>query len=134
MSGESYESRHFGTSALSGASEEPIFVRSQAVVSRMVAGETLVVPVRGKVGDLASIYRLNATGSLVWRLLETPRTQVEIVAGMVREFEVAPEIAESDVRGFVKDLLSVGLVEVRNAVIATERPVGREGLEAADAS
>ena len=36
--------------------KEEIFVRSRAVVARVVAGETLIVPVRAKVGDLASIY------------------------------------------------------------------------------
>jgi hypothetical protein len=134
MTGQSYESPRPRGSAISVSADESILVRSQAVVSRMVAGETLVVPVRGKVGDLASIYTFNATGSLVWKLLETPRTPAEIVAAVGREFDVAPEKAESDVRGFVRDLFSAGLVEVRNAVIATERPVGRERLEAADAS
>jgi Coenzyme PQQ synthesis protein D (PqqD) len=119
MTGQSYESPRPRGSAISVSADESILVRSQAVVSRMVAGETLVVPVRGKVGDLASIYTFNATGSLVWKLLETPRTPAEIVAAVGREFDVAPEKAESDVRGFVRDLFSAGLVEVRNAVIAT---------------
>src|ERR1035438_6162738 len=38
-------------------------VRSQAVVARVVAVETLIVPIRAKVGDLASIYSFNRTGS-----------------------------------------------------------------------
>jgi len=50
--------------------EEQLFTRSRSVVSRVVAGETLIVPVRGRVGDLASIYSFNATGSLIWRLLD----------------------------------------------------------------
>ena len=50
------------------------FVRSQDVVARVVAGETLIVPVRAKVGDLASIYRFNGTGTLIWKLLESPHT------------------------------------------------------------
>ena len=49
---------------------DEIFVRSRAVVARVVAGETLIVPVRAKVGDLASIYSFNGTGSLIWKLLE----------------------------------------------------------------
>ena len=43
-------------------SGEQIFTRSRSVVSRVVAGETLIVPVRGKVGDLASIYSFNGSG------------------------------------------------------------------------
>lgn len=32
------------------------YIRSDSVVSRVIAGETLIVPVRKGVGDLASIY------------------------------------------------------------------------------
>jgi len=45
-------------------SEMETLVRSQAVVARVVAGEMLLVPIRGKVGDLASIYSFNTTCSL----------------------------------------------------------------------
>ena len=87
----------------------------------------------GKVGDLASIYSFNETGSLIWKLLETPTTLIAIVAAMAREFDVTREQAESDAVRFVGEMLSVGLVEVRKAVGETERPVGREGLAAAGA-
>jgi hypothetical protein len=40
---------------------EQILIQSHSVVARVVGGETLIVPIRGKVGDLASIYRLNGT-------------------------------------------------------------------------
>ena len=41
----------------------PSYVRASSVVSRVIAGETLIVPVRGGVGDLASIYSLNEVAS-----------------------------------------------------------------------
>jgi hypothetical protein len=120
---------------LSTVSEEQVLVRSRAVVSRVVGGETLIVPIRGKVGDLASIYSFNETGSLVWRLLETPRILTELVAAVAQEYNVEHPRAEQDVKQFVSDMLSVGLVEVPNSVTVagTEGPVGREGLTAAGA-
>jgi coenzyme PQQ synthesis protein D (PqqD) len=120
---------------LSTVSEEQVLVRSRAVVSRVVGGETLIVPIRGKVGDLASIYSFNETGSLVWRLLEKPGTLAELVAAVAQEYNVDHPRAERDVKQFVGDMLSVGLVEVPNSVIVagTEGPVGREGLTAAGA-
>ena len=39
------------------------FIRSRDVVARVVAWETLIVPVRAKVGDLTSIYSFNGTGN-----------------------------------------------------------------------
>jgi hypothetical protein len=87
-------------------------VRSQAVVARVVAGETLIVPIRAKVGDLASIYSFNGTGSLIWKLLESPRTVEELAAAVAQAYEVEPAQAEQDVVSFVSEMKSVGLVEV----------------------
>ena len=92
--------------------EDQFFIRSQAVVSRRVAGETLIVPVRGKVGDLASIYSFNETGSLIWQSLESPRNLAELIRAVEQEYEVSPEHARRDVTQFLNDTLSVGLVEV----------------------
>ncbi len=120
---------------MSTLSEEQPIVRSRTVVSRVVGGETLIVPIRGKVGDLASIYSFNETGSLVWRLMETPTTLPDLVAAVAQEYDVERQRAEQDVRQFVSDMQSVGLVEVSESisVAGTQGPVGREGLAAAGA-
>jgi len=73
----------------------------------------LIVPVRGKVGDLASIYSFNQTGSLIWQSMESPKTLRELISDVQREYAVAREQAEKDVKQFLQDTLSVGLVEVR---------------------
>ena len=96
--------------------KEQSFVRSQAVVSRVVAGETLIVPVRAKVGDLASIYSFNGTGSLIWKLLESPRTVTELATAVAREYAVDAAQAERDVTDLVGEMQGVGLVEVPVAV------------------
>src|SRR3981081_1840247 len=95
----------------SEAGSPRIFVRSQSVVSRRVSGETLIVPVRGKVGDLASIYSFNEVGSLIWQLLEIPGNVPDLVAAVEREYAVDPQQAQQDVSKFLNDMLSVGLVE-----------------------
>jgi len=97
---------------LATALKEEILVRSQSVVARVVAGETLIVPVRAKVGDLASIYSFNGTGTLIWKLLESPKTVTELAAAVAREYEVDPAQAERDVSEFVSEMKGVGLVEV----------------------
>jgi hypothetical protein len=86
-------------------------VQSQSVVARVVAGETLIVPVRAKVGDLASIYSFNGTGTLIWKLLETPKTVAELATAIAQEYEVEREQAERDVVEFVGEMKAVGLVE-----------------------
>jgi Coenzyme PQQ synthesis protein D (PqqD) len=109
-----------------------VFVRSQSVVSRLIGGETLIVPVRGNVGDLASIYSFNEIGSLIWKLLDIPKDLTELAAAVEQVYEVESERARKDVERFLNDMLSAGLVEVRPAaaVVATE-PVRRVHLAVA---
>ena len=96
--------------------EQQTFVRSQSVVVRVVAGETLIVPIRARVGDLASIYRFNGSASLIWKLLESPRTVAELAAAVAREYEVKAARAQCDVANFVDEMKAVGLVEVPKSV------------------
>lgn len=101
---------------------DQLLARSQSVVSRVVAGETLIVPVRGKVGDLASIYSFNGTGSLIWELLDAPTSLYDVIDSVEREYEVGRDQARKDVEQFLNDLLGAGLVEMSpaGAVIAAE--------------
>jgi hypothetical protein len=99
-----------------GTQAEQLFVRSQAVVSRRVAGETLVVPVRGKVGDLASIYSFNHTGSLIWQSLESPKGFAELVGIVEQEYAVEYDQARRDVKQFLHDMVSADLLQVRERV------------------
>ena len=106
-----YEIRNKGWT-VANLGERETLVRSQSVVARIVAGETLIVPVRAKVGDLASIYSFNGTGTLIWKLLESPRTVADLAAAVAQEYEVDPAQAEQDVTNFVSEMKAVGLVEV----------------------
>jgi hypothetical protein len=72
----------------------------------------LIVPVRARVGDLASIYSFNGTGCLIWKLLESPKTVAELAAAVAQEYEVDSAQAERDVTDFVSEMKAVGLVEV----------------------
>lgn len=96
--------------------EDLKIVRSQSVVARVIAGETLIVPIRGNVGDLASIYSFNGTGTLIWKLLESPKSVAQLAASVAQEYEVESEQAERDVATFVGELKAVGLVDVAMGV------------------
>ena len=98
------------------APRSEMLVRSQSVVARVIAGETLIVPIRGKVGDLASIYSFNGTGTLIWKLLETPKTVKQLAEAIANEYDVVEDHAERDVAEFVGEMKAVGLVDVAACV------------------
>jgi len=97
-----------------------LYIRSQSVVSRRIAGETLIVPVRGKVGDLASIYSFNASGTLLWESLASPQSFADLVNAIDREYAVESEQAEHDVRQFLNDAINAGLIEIRKTGVSSD--------------
>ncbi|MGC9521785.1 MAG: PqqD family protein [Anaerolineae bacterium] len=82
-----------------------------AIVSREVAGEVILVPIRDNVGDLESIYTLNETAARVWALLDGERTLAEVRDAMVAEFEVEAAEAEADLLALVERLVGVGALQ-----------------------
>jgi hypothetical protein len=92
------------------------FIRSDSVVSRVIADETLIVPIRRGVGDLQSIYSLNAVASAIWNAMSEPRDKNEIVQLIEREFDSPREVVSSDVDSFLAEMTAAGLVN--NAGVA----------------
>jgi hypothetical protein len=97
---------------------QEFFTRARSVISRVVGGETLIVPVRAEVGNLSSIHSFKRTGSLIWQLLGEPRALPELVDAVEREFGIGQEQAQRDVTQFLADMLSVGLVQTCQRVAA----------------
>jgi coenzyme PQQ synthesis protein D (PqqD) len=89
---------------------EETYIRSSAVVSRLIAGETLVVPVRGKVGDLASIYSFNDVGTTIWAAMAHPTSINTLVDLIESEYEVSHERAVQDVENFLEEMQTAELV------------------------
>lgn len=90
----------------------PQFVRSDNVVSRVIAGETLIVPVRRGTADLASLYSFNGVGSTIWEALEKPRSVDELVNVIVDTYDVNPAKAREDLDVFLNEAQAAGVVQV----------------------
>lgn len=87
------------------------FRKKGEFVTRSIAGETIVVPVRGQVGDLNAIYNLNEVGGFIWERIDGRTSVTQLVEAVHREFEVAPEQAETETSEFIAALEAAGMVE-----------------------
>src|SRR5262245_44708950 len=104
---------------LRGKSEVPDSVRDVAVsfrkkgefVTRSIAGEIVVVPVRGQVGDLDAIYNLNDVGAFIWEQFDDWKSVSQVVEAVRAEFEVAFEQADKETTEFIAALEAVGMIE-----------------------
>jgi hypothetical protein len=87
------------------------FRKKGEFVTRSIAGETLVVPVRGQVGDLDSIYHLNEVGAFIWEQCDGRKSVSQVVEAVRGEFEVALDQAEKETSEFIAALEAAGMIE-----------------------
>ena len=96
-------------------------------VTRKIAGETIIVPVRAHVGELDSVYTLNELGTLIWDLLQEGKNKQEIARAICDTYELSPEQAELDVRDFLQSLAEADLTPKMGESVAPKedpRPRG----------
>jgi hypothetical protein len=97
--------------AVLGESTAARLRRSSNVVSRVVAEEAIVVPIRRGAADLDSIYTFNESGTKLWSLIETGRDTTALASYLQAEYGLTHAQALSDAEAFVTDLTQEGLVE-----------------------
>ena len=86
------------------------FMKQSDLVTRCVAGEIIIVPVRAHVAELDSIFTLNEVGTMIWELIDG-RTRVgQIAEAICRAYGIAPEEAGKDVVEFLASLEAAGLI------------------------
>jgi len=92
---------------------ERCYQKNPDIVSRKIADEYILVPIRQNVGDLESIYTLNEVAARIWELIDGKRKVKEIKDKIVEEFEVTPEEAEKDLTDLLQKLEEIkGIKEV----------------------
>jgi hypothetical protein len=79
-------------------------------VTRTIADETIVVPIRAEVADLDSIFVLNEVGAAIWALLDSETGVDQIATTVSQQFEVEPSAAREDADRFLATLRESGLV------------------------
>lgn len=86
--------------------------RRPDVVSRQVAGETVLVPIRGTVAELQSIHLTNPVGGFILELLDGSRTLEDVRAALLERYDAAPARIDADLEEFVSRALAAGVIEV----------------------
>jgi Coenzyme PQQ synthesis protein D (PqqD) len=87
------------------------YVKTGEFAFRVIVGEGVLVPIKGGVGDLHSIFTMNEVGAAIWGLIGAEQTAAEIVRRLCEEFDVTPERAAEDVTKFIDALREKGLIE-----------------------
>lgn len=76
---------------------------------RQVAGQTVVLPTGGDL-DLNMMITLNDTGAFLWEKLQSDCDEADLVAALLKEYDVDEQTARESVAAFVKKLNAHGFL------------------------
>jgi len=84
--------------------------RTPDVIERTVADETFLLPVKGTLANTVEMFALSEVGRFIWSRTDGTRGLPELVAEVLREFDVAEDQARADVAEFIGQLQAYGLL------------------------
>lgn len=88
------------------------------VVTRQIAGEDLLIPIRGRLADMQRIFAMDPVAAHIWKQLDGVRTLEVILRSVVDTFDVEERRARSDCESFIRQLEESGLVECARGACA----------------
>ena len=80
-------------------------------ILRKVADSYVVVPVNSLTLNFKGIITLNETGAFLFELMQKGTEREELIAGLLREYEVTPEKAAVDVDKFIEKAKEANVLE-----------------------
>ena len=92
----------------------------EEIVTRSIAGETLLVPIRSNLADMQRIFGLNRVGEYIWQRLDGKLSLKAICDEVVDNFQVTEEQAKRDIRQFIGQLLEADIITQASAGGARE--------------
>jgi len=97
-----------------GINEDAIYVPSGDIVSRIIEGELIIVPLAAGIGDSEDeLFTMNETGRAVWEALDGSRTVKAVCDYLSVRFEAPPEEIHEDLLGLLEELLKRNMVVER---------------------
>ena len=92
--------------------EPPISLQSTVValpdqVSSRLDDETVVLELKK-----GAYYGLNCVGSMIWELIQQPRSVEAVCSAVLKQYDVDPETCSRDVLRVLEDLRAAGLAKL----------------------
>jgi hypothetical protein len=78
--------------------------QAESVVSRHIAGELVLVPIKWEPDQMRCFFSLNPVGGRIWDLLDGQRPLTEILDVLLGEYDVSAGQAEAEVLELVGQL------------------------------
>ena len=92
------------------------YVRDEHVVTRVIAGETIIVPMKRTVEDMKAIFTLNEMAGVIWERIDGRASVAELISSIYQEYRVSPEAVVRDVVELLTSFENSGLIHINRPV------------------
>ena len=83
-------------------------VKNSAHVSTNLGDEVVILDMQSE-----EYFSLDGVGTRIWEMIETPTTVREILAAILKAYDVEPARAENDLLAVLSEMQQEGLIEVQ---------------------
>lgn len=80
-------------------------------ILRKVGEESVAVPTGDRTAGFNGMIKLNDTAAELWKFYSSEHTEEEGVEFLLREYDVAREVAEKSVKAFISNVTENGFTE-----------------------
>ena len=87
-----------------------IYGKSENTVTRRIADETILVPLKGKCAEMRRIFALNPVAAHIWQEIDGCRSTEELRRSIASSFDVDENKATEDLQEFLGQLLENDLI------------------------
>ena len=86
------------------------FRKRDDIMTRRIAGETLLVPVYCDLENIENIFMLDEVAAFIWERIDGKKSLKHIRDNVLDSFDVKKELAEMDISEFIEKLLDAHLI------------------------
>ncbi len=84
--------------------------KSKSLVERTIRDQLVLVPLKTGPARLDALYTLNEVAGFLWKAIDDASTEEELIASLVKVYEVDESIAQADVERILNELASIGAI------------------------
>ena len=82
----------------------------EGIVLKEIAGVNVVVPIASKMISFKAIVSLNESGAFLWKLLETDKTEQDLLTAFLVEYDIDEQTAKTDISQFIENMKKADLL------------------------
>ena len=99
-----------GRNILKKDSLKTIYRKNPDVVSRNIAGETVLVPISEKTQTAGRLFTLNEVGAFIWECIDGEESVGGILGRIVDRYDVGVESATADLDELLEGMQRCGMI------------------------